>query len=617
MMDDDAPMAGVGRKLRPAPHRPGILPHARLDPMKYCAQCRQQWADTFRYCPNDAAPLQAQPPDPLVGQCLANKYEIVEPVSRDRYGTLYRARHRYADQPCAVRLLRPELTREPEQVERLRKMVRIGLDWRSPHIVGLHDLDSVAGGGFFLAEEWIEGKTLQALLHDQGRLPASLCAAIATQVCQALVDAHAQQLPHGRLTAGSVIVSGDEPAVVAKVGGFGLAWVAGGATADDLTMLGALLFRLLTGEEAFLAGGETEEPPLRPAAELRAALRASQAPAHLAEAAGALLGLGPGPRPRTPAEAFPLLDRGAAAVPAAQIAPTQVTERDLTLTGRSVSSGGEAAPEADLFTMLEERPRSAGRRWALAAVLVVVLGAGSYWLLRGRSAPAPASDGQAPAQAAGTTLPPVDYQVVERNGEGEPGHHAHLVVRIAGAPVYIVRERGSYPSTTARAEAVTGALQQAAQRLLQDPAPRFRIADDNGVPAIVQENEDGSGTLTIITITPADVQAYNARGRRKITAGELAEWWLARTVDYLGLFALGQKPSLTTRTADGAALARLYESARAAQPAQPGAVRLPSAELSQALSRLDTRDRDAIQDSVFLFPGDSPHTTRDSPHATH
>lgn len=566
--------------------------------MKSCPQCRQEWADSFQYCPNDAAPLQSHPADPLVGKCLANKYEVVEAFSHDRYGTVYRARHRYADQTCAIRLLPPQLTTEAEQVQRLKAVVRTGLDWTSPHIVRLHDMDSLEGGGYFLVEEWVDGKPLQTLLNEQGRLPGPVCVSLATQVCAALVEAHSRDLPHGQLTAGSVIVGSGAPAA-AKTGGFGLAWVAGSELADDLTMLGALLFRMLTGEAALLAGGEEERPQLRQASELDSALRHSDVPNDLAEVVRGLLGIGPGPRFSSASKALARLQEVSApklAAPETQTAPARPT-----VAGQLLPLAGDASQEDELFALLE-KPRAPWRRWTMLAVLLVLLGAGLFWLLGARPAPPPAGSAR-PQVNARNAVPTVDYEVVQRQGEGEPGHHAHLVVRVAGVPLYVIREHGSYPSTNARAEAVTAALQEATRRLLQDPAPRFRIRDDNGVPAIVQEEADGSRRLAIITITPADVQAYNARGRRKINAGELEEWWLARTVDYLGLFSLGQKPTLTTKTEDGAVLGQLYESTRASHP---DAARLDAGEVSRGLDRLEPRAREVMQNSVFQFPGASP-----------
>ena len=87
--------------------------------MKYCGKCGQEWSDTFHYCPNDAALLEATPPDRLLGQLLGNKYEILHRLGRGPHGTVYRARHRIADQPCVVKVLNAGLTEQDEQLQQL------------------------------------------------------------------------------------------------------------------------------------------------------------------------------------------------------------------------------------------------------------------------------------------------------------------------------------------------------------------------------------------------------------------------------------------------------------------------------------------------------------------
>jgi tRNA A-37 threonylcarbamoyl transferase component Bud32 len=583
--------------------------------MKYCVQCRQEWADSFQYCPNDATRLQTSPPDPLLGKCLGNKYEVVEVAGRGRHGTLYRARHRYAEQTCAIRLLNPELTHDAEQIQRLRIVFRTGLNWQSPYAVRLYDLDSAEGVGYFLVEEWVEGPSLQTLLQNQGRLPGPVCASLAGQVCEALVEAHSKDVRHGCLSASDVIVSGSFPALTARVSATGLGWVAAGTdSGDDLTMLGALLFRMLTGEEPFALTGEDRSPKMRAATELKEAWRRANAPAELAAIAGALLGIGPGRRLRTAAEALSALREaaGSQAIPPEAPPPElQAAIAEPTITREPPRppawSHADSSQETELFTPLEKLG-GPWRRRAIVAGLVIVLGAGLFWLLRTRSVSRPrAADTTAAQPASSTVVPAFDYEVVSRPGEGEPGHHSHLLVRIQGVPVYIIRDRGSYPSTNARAEAVAQALRQAGQKLKQTPAPRFGFRDENGVTTIVLEGAQGIKQLPVIDITRADVQGYNAYSRRKITQSDLAEWWLARTVDYLGLFVLGEKPRLTIKTEDGAVLERLYESARSSNPDSP---RIRAAALSQALSKLDAQSRELLQNSVFQYPGKSTVASR-------
>ncbi|MDA2914066.1 hypothetical protein MYX77_08935 [Acidobacteriia bacterium AH_259_A11_L15] len=171
-----------------------------------------------------------------------------------------------------------------------------------------------------------------------------------------------------------------------------------------------------------------------------------------------------------------------------------------------------------------------------------------------------------------------------------------MVVRVGGLPLYIIRDKSPYASTVGRAQAAMEALDQAAENLRANPNLRFTLARREGNPTIVLEGAAGRGQLPIIAITRADVYAYNVRSHEKTTQAELAGWWLARTRDYMGLFVLGKAPRLTTRTEDGAALARLYEIARArsANVSQPA-----STALQPALSELDPKLKEVLETGVF------------------
>lgn len=580
--------------------------------MKYCGQCGQEWADSFQYCPNDATPLQAAPADPIVGQLLGNKYKILDPLGRGRHGRVYRAHHRIADQPCAVKLLDAEATQADGPLQQLRSAVRLGLELRSPHTVRLYDFDYAEGVGYFLVEELVEGGSLQTLLQTRGRLPAPLCLSLLRQIADSLADAHAQGLAHGHLTPANVLLRGSFPELTAKISDYGLAGLSGAAEAapgptagTDLVSLGGLLFQMLTGEEAVTSAGGSQAG-LRAAEELKAALQRAQVSPPLAELALRLLGLDPSRQLGSAAEVAAALNQ----VPAADLlkpgplpaAPSGVEPSEPRPTAgvpswwspiSTPTAGGEPLPPP-------EEPKLSLLRVAAVVVLVALVGMTVFWLWRARPAPqSQAAATSTPNAAPSVLLPRFDYQITQRANEGDPVEHPHVLVRVEGLPLYVIRDKGSYPSTVARARAATEALSQAAKNLRGNRNLRFTLTRRGSNPTIVQAGSPQTGSLPIVAIIPADVYAYNVRSHEKTTQGDLAQWWLARTRDYIGLFVSGRAPGLTTRTEDGAALARLYQIARGRR------ARLPQpavTTLQPALSGLDPKLKEALQAGVFHFP---------------
>ncbi len=568
-------------------------------PMKYCGHCGHEWADSFEYCPNDATPLQATPPDPLLGKLLRSKYEILQRLGRGPHGMVYRAHHRIADQACVVKVLDSELTREESQLQQVKAGVRFALGLRSPHTVRLYDFDYAEEAGYFLVEELVEGDSLDSLLQKRPRLPARVCAALLRQIAESLSEAHGCGLGHGRLVPANVLLAGSFPDLIVKVSGYGLTGPADRPEADqrpqtslDLVSLGALLFQMLTGEEAFtIAGGNGRA--VRVGGELKAALQRAEAPHPLAELALGLLGVEVGRRFDSATEVASALSEPPGAAPGKPESAPTVPSAPL---APEPSAASSPAVEYEPLPPPEE-PQLSLLRVGIFLGIVALVGLLGVWLWRGSSAPSsPTTAAPAASEVSEVSSLSFDYEIVQRPNEGDPVKHPHVVVRVGGLPLYIIRDKSPYASTVGRAQAAREALDQAAENLRANPKLRFALARREGNPTIVLEGAAGSGQLPIIAITRADVYAYNVRSHEKTTQAELGGWWLARTRDYMGLFVLGKAPRLTTRTEDGAALARLYEIARArsADVSQPA-----STALQPALSELDPKLKEVLETGVF------------------
>jgi len=96
-------------------------------------------------------------------------YEVLEQVAVGSTGTLYRARHTDIGREVALKVLHPQLLAVPGMLERLRSEARMlaGLD--DPHVVAVYDFVEDDDGAW-IAEEWVSGATLQAVLEAHGRL---------------------------------------------------------------------------------------------------------------------------------------------------------------------------------------------------------------------------------------------------------------------------------------------------------------------------------------------------------------------------------------------------------------------------------------------------------------
>jgi serine/threonine-protein kinase len=210
----------------------------------------------------------------IIGAQLDN-YRIVEKLGEGGMGSVYRAVDVMLERDVALKFLRPDLSREPELVERFRAeavlLARLNHHFIAP-IFGLHRY----GEELFIAMEYVPGETLDARLKRLERFSPDAALHITSMVLQALDYAHRLGVVHRDIKPGNVILT---PGGTVKVMDFGIARVLGaerrtragsivgtiaymapeqiqGIDADqrgDLYSVGILLYEMLTGKVPFQA----------------------------------------------------------------------------------------------------------------------------------------------------------------------------------------------------------------------------------------------------------------------------------------------------------------------------------------------------------------------------
>ncbi len=188
-----------------------------------------------------AAPIRLD--DPLVDRVIDGRYRIVEPLGAGGMGKVYRAVQTGLDREVALKVLSAGLAdgRDLAFVKRFCLEASVTARLGHPHTVTIHDYGRTDDGIFYIAMEYLEGRTLAQLLEEEGALPAPRLLRIANQIARAAREAHRNGLVHRDLKPSNVMLLAreDEPDYV-KVLDFGLAkFFLGGD--GDLSQSGAFL----------------------------------------------------------------------------------------------------------------------------------------------------------------------------------------------------------------------------------------------------------------------------------------------------------------------------------------------------------------------------------------
>jgi serine/threonine-protein kinase len=210
----------------------------------------------------------------VVGELIAERYELEELVGTGGMSSVYRANDRLLDRKVALKVLHQQYTDDEEYVERFRREARSVAQLSHPNIVTVIDRGE-ADGRQFIVFEYVDGENLKSVVNANGAMPVETAVSLAHQVARALAFAHEHGLVHRDVKPQNVLLNGDGRA---KVTDFGIARsldVQHGMTQTgtvlgtsdyiapeqaqgqqvsaqtDVYSLGVVLYELLTGEVPF------------------------------------------------------------------------------------------------------------------------------------------------------------------------------------------------------------------------------------------------------------------------------------------------------------------------------------------------------------------------------
>jgi eukaryotic-like serine/threonine-protein kinase len=129
-------------------------------------------------------------------------FTVIERIGGGAFGTVYRVKDTKLQSEAALKLLSPRASEA--DLHSAQKEARLLARLRHPNVVAVHGTDCIEGRvGIWM--EFVQGRTLAALLRDQGPFGAREAAIIGFDLCRALSAVHRAGLLHGDLKANNVM----------------------------------------------------------------------------------------------------------------------------------------------------------------------------------------------------------------------------------------------------------------------------------------------------------------------------------------------------------------------------------------------------------------------------
>jgi serine/threonine protein kinase/cyclophilin family peptidyl-prolyl cis-trans isomerase len=218
-------------------------------------------------------------------------YQLLDSIGHGATGEVFRALDTATDEMVAVKVLEKELTEDPEFAQEFSRGMRLAADLHDPHVVSINNFGEI-GGRFYLDTQLIEGRTLGAVIRNEGgRLSPTRAVTIIGQVAAALDSAHRAGLVHRNVKPSNILVAAGDFVYLTD---FGIPHRPGGTTTTspahdagaytapesssgatdpraDVYSLACVLYKCLTGQQPYTGDGLEQQraahltaPPPRP-----------------------------------------------------------------------------------------------------------------------------------------------------------------------------------------------------------------------------------------------------------------------------------------------------------------------------------------------------------------
>src|SRR5262245_4091561 len=194
-------------------------------------------------------------PDTLIDQVFDGRYRVVRKLGTGGMANVYLAEDQELGRSVAIKMLDERHSQDEQFVERFRREAKNAAGLSHPNIVSIYDRGE-AEGTYYIAMEYLEGRTLKELLVTRGPTPIAVAIDYTRQILAGLGFAHRPGIVHRDIKPPNVVVAPDGRL---KVTDFGIAR----SGTSQMTETGSII-----GTAQYLSPEQAKGAPVTPASDI-------------------------------------------------------------------------------------------------------------------------------------------------------------------------------------------------------------------------------------------------------------------------------------------------------------------------------------------------------------
>ncbi len=186
-------------------------------------------AEHLRVIEGEGRAPSTPPADPLIGRTVDGRYLIERVLGEGGMGLVYKAKHTVLGKPLAIKVLRPDVSKDEEIITRFRQEAQSATSIGNEHIIDISDFGTLPDGSTYFVMEFLEGSDLTKAIEKVGAMEPGRTVKIAKQLCRALGGAHERGIVHRYIMPDNIyLIKRGNVSDFVKVLDFGIAKVSHG-----------------------------------------------------------------------------------------------------------------------------------------------------------------------------------------------------------------------------------------------------------------------------------------------------------------------------------------------------------------------------------------------------